>query len=418
MGTKVHAPHRALPQFGGAEKRHLLGTHRLISPSETVENVKPWMSRMGITRVANVTGLDRIGVPVVMVCRPNSRSLAVSQGKGVDLAAATASGVMEATELYHAENIELPLKLAAYSDLAASHPLVDVDRLPHVSAEPFNRNVRMLWVAGIDLMSSQDRWVPFESVRTDFTMPPLPGSGWFDCSSNGLASGNCLAEAICHGICEVIERDATTLWNCRAAGAKADTGLNLATVKDRDCKEVLARLSGADFETAVWETTTDIGIPSFFALIVDRHNPTSHFGIGAGTHLSPTVALLRALTEAIQVRTTYISGARDDLSPDEYSDAARVRKRHAADRLLCESSTRRNFDQILNLSQPSFDGDLRVLLNRLRAAGVTETVAVDLSKGWPDIAVARVLVPGIEGPDDHDSYMPGERALRARKASG
>jgi ribosomal protein S12 methylthiotransferase accessory factor YcaO len=27
---------------------------------------------MGITRVANVTGLDSVGIPVVMVCRPNS----------------------------------------------------------------------------------------------------------------------------------------------------------------------------------------------------------------------------------------------------------------------------------------------------------------------------------------------------------
>ena len=53
---------------------------------------------MGITRIANVTGLDRTGIPVVMVVRPNARSVAVSQGKGLTLAAAKASGVMEAAE--------------------------------------------------------------------------------------------------------------------------------------------------------------------------------------------------------------------------------------------------------------------------------------------------------------------------------
>ena len=79
-----------------------LGTHRAIDPRETIERIRPHMAAMGITRVANVTGLDRIGIPVVMVCRPNSRSLAVAQGKGLDLDAAKASGLGESIEAYHA----------------------------------------------------------------------------------------------------------------------------------------------------------------------------------------------------------------------------------------------------------------------------------------------------------------------------
>jgi hypothetical protein len=38
----------------------------------------------GVTRIANLTGLDGTGIPVVMVCRPNARSSAVFNGKGVD----------------------------------------------------------------------------------------------------------------------------------------------------------------------------------------------------------------------------------------------------------------------------------------------------------------------------------------------
>jgi ribosomal protein S12 methylthiotransferase accessory factor len=81
------------------------GTHRLLAPEETVARAGRFMPVMGITRIANVTGLDRIGIPVVMVCRPNARSLAVAQGKGLDLALAKASGLMEAVEAYHAEHI-------------------------------------------------------------------------------------------------------------------------------------------------------------------------------------------------------------------------------------------------------------------------------------------------------------------------
>jgi len=367
---------------------------------------------MGITRVADVTGLDRIGVPVVMVCRPNARSLAVSQGKGIDLAAATASGLMEAAELYHAEHIELPLKLGSYSELSHSHVFVDVDRLPLVSTKRFDRNLVMLWIEGLDLLSGEPRWLPFESVRANFTLPPPPGSGCFDCSSNGLASGNTISEAACHAICEIIERDATTLWNRISREERADTGLDLNSVTDEACCEVLDRLRRADFGIAVWETTSDVGVPSFFCLISDLRNPQDHYGIGAGTHLAPNIALLRALTEAVQVRTTYISGTRDDLLPEEYGEAERARRRRTAARLLAEHSAKRNFGSIPDGSSETFAADLSSLLTRLKAVGVTEVVAVDLSKSELALAVVRVIIPGLEGPDDHDGYVPGERARR------
>src|SRR4051812_35005545 len=93
----------------GTPKGFRAGTHRCVSPAETVARLRPHLAGMGITRVANVTGLDVIGIPVVMVCRPNSRSLSVSQGKGLDLDAARASGLMESVEMFHAERAIGPL---------------------------------------------------------------------------------------------------------------------------------------------------------------------------------------------------------------------------------------------------------------------------------------------------------------------
>lgn len=55
---------------------------------QTLTRIRPLMTFAGITRVADVTGLDTIGVPVVMVVRPNARSLSVSQGKGLSIVAA------------------------------------------------------------------------------------------------------------------------------------------------------------------------------------------------------------------------------------------------------------------------------------------------------------------------------------------
>ncbi len=80
---------------------------RLIDADETVNRLRPHFPRLGIVRMAEVTGLDRIGIPVWMAVRPNSRTLAVSQGKGVSAAHARASAVMEAAEIAIAEDIPL-----------------------------------------------------------------------------------------------------------------------------------------------------------------------------------------------------------------------------------------------------------------------------------------------------------------------
>ncbi len=98
-------------------KEFLAGTHRLVHPSVTIARVRRVAHELGITRVENITGLDRLGVPVVSVCRPNSRSVAVSMGKGLSLEAAIASGMMEAAEGYHAERVIKPIVRATLAEL-------------------------------------------------------------------------------------------------------------------------------------------------------------------------------------------------------------------------------------------------------------------------------------------------------------
>src|SRR6478672_5584837 len=166
------------------------GTHRSESLDHTLRQALRLSPVMGITRVANVTGLDSVGIPVVMVCRPNSRSVAVSQGKGIDLESARASGVMEAAELYHAETITLPLRLATYEELRYQHNVIEVEDLPRGSTSRFHPNLRLLWCEGYDLLSEENVLVPYEMVHTNYTIPLPNGHGCFLATSNGLASGN------------------------------------------------------------------------------------------------------------------------------------------------------------------------------------------------------------------------------------
>src|SRR5215469_7553321 len=106
-------------------KGFCIGTHRLVAPSDTLARVRPHALRMGITRLGNVTGLDRIGIPVVVAIRPNSRSVSVSQGKGLTLSQAMASALMEAAEGFHAEDIATRFRHASYRDLALCAQVVE-----------------------------------------------------------------------------------------------------------------------------------------------------------------------------------------------------------------------------------------------------------------------------------------------------
>ena len=75
---------------------------------QTTELVHALLRRrrqFGITRVGCITRLDRIGMPVVQVARPLALSNAIHQGKGVYLAQAAASALMEALETWAAESI-------------------------------------------------------------------------------------------------------------------------------------------------------------------------------------------------------------------------------------------------------------------------------------------------------------------------
>jgi YcaO-like protein with predicted kinase domain len=399
---------------GPAPKTFRAGTHRLISPAETVARLRHLLPVMGITRIANVTGLDTIGVPVVMVCRPNSRSLAVSQGKGLDLAAAKASGLMESIELYHAERIHQSLKWASYEELRYTHRLVPPGTLVRTSLSRFHRDLSLLWIEGRDLQDDEPIWLPYETVHTNYSAPLPPGSGCFASTSNGLASGNHLLEAISHGICEVVERDSTTLWERRDEAAQDRTRVDLATVDDEGCRAVLDKCERAGVDVVAWETTTDVGIPSFLCMITNRtQDPLRplYSARGMGCHPARGVALLRALTEAVQGRTTYISGSRDDMYRAHY-ERSRSPDVLLAQRALIEiKAPTRRFQEAPTWESDTFQSDVAWELERLRSAGIPRAVVVDLTRSEFRIPVVRVVIPGLEGPAEKiPHYLPGPRA--------
>ena len=395
-------PGRAPVNWRTRDVASVVATARLLAP------------RIGITRVADVTGLDRIGIPVVMVVRPNARGSAVSQGKGCDPASSLASGLMEAIEAWHAEHLALPPREASFLAVAADGPVLDVARLPPRRQSAWRPDLPMLWVEGRDLLGGGPVWVPHQLVHGDYRLPPPPGTSCFCASSNGLAAGSEPVEALLHALCEVIERDAVALWHARPADERDATRVDLATVDDPAATELLRRFDAADMAVAVWDVTSDVGVPAFRAEIAERGQRLSWFhaapAVGAGCHAVAAVALCRALTEAAQSRLTVIAGARDDLDHDAYGlhhDHPRVA--HARARLL-RGRTPRDFKAVPSRLGIDLASTVEVILRRLNDVGVRQVAMVDLSRPGLDVSVVRVIVPGLETSCEHPFYMPGARA--------
>jgi ribosomal protein S12 methylthiotransferase accessory factor len=372
------------------------------------------MGPLGITRVAEVTGLDNVGIPVFQAIRPNARSLSVSQGKGSSDAAATASALGESIELWHAEHLDLPLRLASFREMQASRRVVDVAALPMTTPRRFHPDLQMLWCEGIDVLSGEPTWVPHDLVHLDNTGHRLKGHGAFRGSSNGLASGNHRLEAMSHALCEVIERDACAAWNAQGDEGRRRTRLDPDTVDDDSCRALLDTFTRAGVAVAIWDATGSAGLTTFFVGIIDRADslvrPLSAFA-GQGCHPDRGVALSRALSEAAQSRLTFVAGSRDDFTILDY-DHIRSRELIEAHRQrIIDGKPARSFDDTVSFDHDTIDEDVEIELEALRGIGVEHVVALDLTREGLDIPVVKVVVPKLASSGHDMGWRPASGRL-------
>ena len=176
---------------------------RIASPVETYSRIKSKMPLCGISRAADITGLDDLDIPVFCAIRPGGVILQVSNGKGLTRDAAKVSAIMEAIEVDHAERPS-PSKLrwCSYDKLCSeSTEVIDPEMLPGKLDNYWNREFVIPWYKGRNCIDLSPVWIPAGFIF--FNIEPVI----FQTTSNGLASGNHILEAEIHGLLELIERD-------------------------------------------------------------------------------------------------------------------------------------------------------------------------------------------------------------------
>ncbi|PKL58254.1 MAG: methanogenesis marker 1 protein, partial [Methanomicrobiales archaeon HGW-Methanomicrobiales-5] len=195
-------------QLNSCKKTYNNETQRAIPLEETLRRIEPKVPAVGITRVADITNLDRIGIPVFSCIRPTAEdgAITVYNGKGATIEESRISAIMEGIERYSAEAHDREIRVALFSELHGREPVINPEDL--ILPEGAVTDRFMSWYPGYDIVNNETVWVPAFAV---FHPVPPRHRGVFRTNTNGLASGNTIEEAVFHALSEVIERDAWSL---------------------------------------------------------------------------------------------------------------------------------------------------------------------------------------------------------------
>jgi ribosomal protein S12 methylthiotransferase accessory factor len=294
---------------------------------------------------------------------------------------------------------------------------------------PFTRDTKVHWVQGISLTRDQPSLVP-----ACFVYVPYEFSRFEPCitvsHSTGLACANTLEEALLTGLCEVVERDAFMLtWLHRLPAPK----LSLDEIEDETASLVIERLRSAGLEVRVSVITTDIGIPTFLALLIDRSGAGPAAAIATRADLNPTHGVIRVLEEAAltwlvvkdMMRAEPESPGGEEsmfLSRSEYLlRYARPEMLPVFDFLL-ESPGTIAFGDLPDRSTGDVLDDLETSLLLVKERGF-DVLSVDVTTAdirEAGFAVGRVIVPGLQ-PLDVDEvrrFRGGRRLYDAPRLLG
>ena len=381
------------------EITYFKGTHRVIAPRETIEINQDKLKKAGITRIADITDLDRIGLPIYTAIRPTAEEGAISiyGGKGISKDHAKASAMMEGFERYSAERqnsdetiIATPNEIGRYGDYIDPKSL----NLPKDFEKKDISDINLEWSKSRDIISGNEYYIPTNAIFHPYASDSNAES-LFKSNTNGLASGNILDEAILHGMLEVIERDA---WSIFELTHKNYAQIDIESIESELIIDIIDKFESEGIKIKLMDFTADIKIPTIAASADDTITKDAGLlTLGMGTHLDPEVAILRALTEVAQSRATQINGAREDTVRADFArEAGYERMKRINKYYFKDDEEKISLSDIENKSTSSITKDIEIVKNELTANDIEKILYVDLTRPEIDVSVVRIVIPEME----------------------
>lgn len=272
----------------------------------------------GVTRLADITRLDTIGLPVWQAVRPAGKALSVHQGKAASATGAKIGALCEAIESHCAENAEADGPCRRFEELPERERAPDISDYARVrNGDPPADPAR--WCLAEDLIGSGTFYLPHDLVSLDFT---APRRSWFDRSSAGLGLGADEDRAIAVSLLELVERDAVGAWQLLPIAERVADSIDLRTVHYAWLREWRDRLAALGIDLVLFAPTAVVQVPVAVCWIGggEAFGPVRRSFSGSACDPDPERALFKALAEALQSRLTFIAGVRDDILPSHYRE--------------------------------------------------------------------------------------------------
>ena len=397
------------------------GTHRIRDPKETIEINEKKLRTAGITRLTEITDLDRVKIPVCSAIRPTAQegSVSVYAGKGATREQAKASAMMEGFERYSAERQDIDGErtfVDTYNNLKNMQDVKALDPKDLLLPKNFTtqnvENSRLEWIEANDIISEETIYVPSNAVFHPYipTREAQPSPiAIFKGNTNGLASGNIIEESVLHGIFEVVERDAWSIFELTKRNKKE---INQETIENEIINELLSKFNDEGIEIKLMDITADLKITTVAASADDTVlKDPALLTLGVGTHLDPNIAVIRALTEVAQSRATQIHGTREDtiradfMRKSGYDHMKKMNKHY-----FQKEETSIDLGDIEDKSSNSIKKDIETSIEEVQKAGFEQILYTDLTREEIGINVARVIIPKAE-LYSLDEERLGNRAL-------
>jgi ribosomal protein S12 methylthiotransferase accessory factor len=282
-----------------------------MQPEQTVAMVKEKMQAMDLKILEQTMRIDngRLDIPVFFsTCGHDAQTVIGTKkqmGKGATPTQAEASAIMELVERFSFFSFyknQDHTRLGTYAQMGDEALAFDqIARSVHddsgdlTIARKLFESLPLRWTGAWSLTHEREVLVPLD---------------WFYAINafNGPSAGNCVAEALCQGICEVVERHVSSVISRQRIAAPV---IDPHSATDRLVREMLRKYNRAGIKVVISDFSLEMGIPSVGVLAFDPSTFPGRSEIvwTAGTTPSPEKALSRALTEVAQLAGDFNSGS-------------------------------------------------------------------------------------------------------------
>ncbi|MEI3807905.1 YcaO-like family protein [Agrobacterium sp. CCNWLW32] len=327
---------------------------------------------LGVTRIADATPLDRLGIPVVTVSRPitDRQQITVCQGKGRTYRHALLGAMMETVERFS----------------AAEHPLS--------SSEKAIEGRRVSKERGFVYPDENSKLFPAASVFFPYVVDRNDANHGTAVRPNtsGLAAGGSSEQALIGALIELIERHSVSQFFQFGFASLVDW----FSLPHCHALDLYKRFRASSVDVIALDLSNYTPFACFKVYTLDRIWCTSNMATsGQAAHWDPAIALERALLEAAQARVAVIQSNREDLKRRRgnsftYADKAERFQYMASTIPIAKSAVK--IGEISNQSSFRPLEHVLTLLETDRAAGSVHSV--DLTHPEIGLPVRRVFIEG------------------------